>query len=110
MNEPNQQEEVKARGFWSNLLRWVLTAKLVRNDPRILLFLAIFAVAIMVFGGRTGLVGGSMLLYYLFTIIFPALFYESLCRRFGSNWGTFSAFAPLWLPVVILLLIRLWIH
>ena len=75
-----------------------------------MLVLVILAVALMIFGGRQGLIGGCLLLWYLSTVIVPGIWGESLCRRFGSTWGMIIAFAPLWLPVVVALSVRLWIH
>ncbi len=107
-SDERQRREEKVRGFRPSFFKWCLTANFTRSDPRIMLFLAIWAVALMIFGGSRGLMLGSLLLWWLATILVPAIWAESLCRRFGSKWGMIIALAPLWVPVVLALSARLW--
>jgi len=100
----------KARGFWSSFFHWWCAPSWSKSDPRAMLILAILAIALMIFGGSQGLIGGCLLLWYLSTVIVPGLWAESLCRRFGSKWGMIIALAPLWLPIVVALSAGLWIH
>jgi len=62
----------------------------------------------MIFGGVKGLVIGSLVLWYLATMVIPVLWGETLCRRFGPKWGMIIAFAPLWVPIVLGLSAGLW--
>jgi hypothetical protein len=69
-----------------------------------MLLLAIGVVAAMIFGGVQGLGIGLILLWFIFTIVFPALCGDALTKRFGETWGVILAFAPLWLPLLLALL------
>jgi hypothetical protein len=109
-NSENQRsEEKKTRGFWSTFLKWWCIPSYSRSDPRVMLILVIVALASMIFGGGKGIVVGSLLLWYLASIIIPALWGEGLCRRFGPKFGMIIALAPIWLPIALLLSSGLWI-
>ena len=69
-----------------------------------LLLLAVVAVAGMIFGDLTGLGIGLFVLWFLSTMVIPAVFWDALTRRFGETWGTLLAFAPLWLPLLLALI------
>ena len=73
-----------------------------------MLLLAVGAVAAMIFGGVAGLWAGLLVLWYLSTMLIPAVFGNALTRRFGGTWGTILAFAPLWLPLMLGLTAKLW--
>ena len=75
---------------------------------RAMVLLAVLAVAAMIFGGVEGLGIGLIMLWFLSTIVIPALFGDALTRRFGETWGMIFAFAPLWLPLLLALTAKLW--
>ena len=108
-NKPQLLEEEKTDRFRPSFLKWLLSPFLPRTDPRAMFILAIAAIAYMIFGGVKGLIIGSLLLWFLITIIVPILFVESLCRRFGSKWGMIIAYAPLWVPIILGLSANLWL-
>jgi membrane-bound ClpP family serine protease len=109
INEHQMQEEQKTRGFRPSFFNWLTSPFLPRTDPRIMLILAIAAIASMIFGGVKDLIIGSLLLWFLVTLLIPILWGEGLCRRFGSKWGMIIAYAPLWLPFLLGLSAGLWL-
>jgi hypothetical protein len=108
--EPSQQQG----GWFSSFVRWWATPyshryHFSRSDPRIMLLLAVGAVAGMIVGGTNGLWIGLLVLWYLSKMLIPALCGDALTRWFGDPWGTILAFAPLWLSVVLAVTAKLWL-
>jgi hypothetical protein len=79
-----------------------------RSNPLIGLVLATAGLLTMIFGGSKGLIAGSLLLWYIASVFLPALCGPFLCRQFGSALGMTIAFAPLWLPVLLVLSAKVW--
>jgi len=75
--------------------------KYSRSDPRVIYVLAVGAVAMMIFGGVQGLVGGVGILWFFAIIIVPGLWMEGLRRQFGPLLGVIIALAPIWLLLAI---------
>jgi hypothetical protein len=65
-----------------------------------MLFLIILGLCALIFAPGPG----SILLWFLSTIIVPALWGDALCRRFGKKWGMIVAFAPLWVAFLLILI------
>jgi hypothetical protein len=103
------KRKLQKKGFWLFSFEWWMARYFSRSDPRIMIILFIIAVGLMIFGDKMGLIGGFLLLWYISTILIPALWKETLCRHFGSTWGTIIAFAPLWLPILLALSAMLWL-
>jgi hypothetical protein len=107
--EPKLQEEQKTHRFQPSFIKWLLSPFMPRTDPRAMFILTIASIAYMIFGGVKGLIIGSLLLWFLITILVPIFWGESLCRRFGSKWGMIIAYAPLWVPIAFGLSASLWL-
>jgi hypothetical protein len=110
----NPSHDPQRQSWFRSFVRWWATPyshryHFSRDDPRIMLLLAVAAVAGMIFGGTAGLWIGPLVLWFLFTILVPALWGEGLARRFGDTWGCILAFAPLWVPLVLGLTAKLWL-
>ena len=91
----------------NRLTRGYMFMRYSRSDPAVALLLIVAGIAEMLFGGHQGLMVGSLMLWFVSTVIFPALCGGWLCRHFGQKWGMGIALAPLWLPVA--LLVFLWL-
>jgi hypothetical protein len=102
------KRKLQKKGFWLFSFEWWMAPYFSRSDPRSMIILIIIAVALMIFGDKIGLVGGSLLFWYIATLLIPALWKETLCRHFGSTWGTIIALLPLWLPILLILSAKLW--
>jgi hypothetical protein len=81
-----------------------------RRNPFPILFLLIGGICCLIFAPAadkteqgTILGIGVILLWFLSTVIVPALWGDALCKRFGEKWGMIIAYAPLWLPLLLAL-------
>ena len=73
-----------------------------------MLFLLALGFGMMIFGGKSGLGFGALLLWFLSTMLFPALCGGFLCRVFGNTTGAILGAAPIWLPILLAITYKLW--
>jgi hypothetical protein len=88
---------------------WWEPRRYSKTDPRAGLILIIVGICLLIFAPTEGRIGGAVLLWYIGTVIVPALWGQQLAQRFGSNWGLVIAYAPLWVPIVLGLTAGLWL-
>jgi hypothetical protein len=108
------EEEKKPRGFWSSFFEWWRTpyspwSHFSRTDPRLMLILVIFGICGLIFAPKKDKIAGAILIWYIFTIIVPAVWGERLVRRFGTKWGMILSYALLWVPILLGLTAGLWL-
>jgi hypothetical protein len=79
-----------------------------RSDPWVMIFLLALGFGMLFFGGRDGLGPGALILWFLSTILFPAICGGFLCRVFGNIVGTIIAAAPVWVALILAITHKLW--